>query len=94
MATTAFFQAKSFQKPLHSLTAVSAEPVATAYGRQHSYSSWPIRDSSLPMSEAKQRESHQEHMNANNTLCDCNAVKTFQRLITFPAVSHILHLAI
>lgn len=67
--------------------------MATAYGQHHSYSSCPVLDSSLPMSEAKQHESHQEHMNANNTLCGCDAVKTLQRILTFPAVSHILILA-
>ena len=45
------------------------------------------------MPEVKQHESHQEHMNAINTLYGCDAVKTLQRLLTFPAVSHILHLA-
>jgi len=44
------------------------------------------------MPEAKQHESHQEHMNASNAPC-CNAVKTLQGLLTFPAMRHVLHLA-
>lgn len=42
--------------------------MATAYGQDCFHSSWPVPASPLPMSEAKQHESHQEHMNARNSL--------------------------